>query len=403
MRRWLISLAFLLLASPAWATLQYITGFELGSTGECIVTSGTPTIQSTVKRSGTYALQINATSSVNYCQLRFRASSSNNLNIFESIRFYLRVATLPNTTTKIASWINGASEVFYLKLSTSGALILGDPTDGDSGASSTTIAADGNFHLIQVNLSSTASAVSLDSSQVATFAHGLATAANALRLGTNVAATANLYFDDFVSDDSTSGTTIAAGNDILLMPTADSSLSTWVAGAGGTTNTFQAVDSIPPVGVAIASATNTSQIHNITSSTNQDVTYTMQTYTVGGLATGATVNAVQAVANTGWETNASQVSGSVWIASNPAQSAAGQSFSFGNGSSGVVIGTFPTGWSEEVSLVTATPTVNLSTAPTVTVRRVSASSGIGVDVDFVGIYVDYTPSAAVNNNVELIE
>ena len=389
--------------TPAHATLQFISGFELGSTGECIVISGSPTVESSVVRSGTYALQVNVTATTAYCQLRIRTSSIN-LNVFESIRFYLRVASLPSTNDKIVSWINGSGEVFYLKLSTAGALILGDPTDGDSGASSTTIAADGNWHLIQVNLSSTASTVFLDSQSVATFAHGLATQANAIRLGSNTAATTNLYFDDFVADDSTSGTTIASGKDVMLLPTADSSLSTWVGGAGGTTNTFQAVDSVPPVGVVNTSATNTSQIRNTASAVNQDATYTMQTYSAAGLNLGVTVNAVMALANTAWESSTSFVSGSVWVASNPSQTAGGgPAWQFGNGSSGVVINTFPTGWATVLGAVTVSPTVTLSVAPTVTLRRVSTSSGLAVDADFIGMYVDYSPSAAVNNNVEVIE
>ena len=47
---------------------------------------------------------------------------------------------------------------------------------------------------------------------------------------------------------------------------------------------------------------------------------------------------------------------------------------------------FPAGWSTHAGPMTLNPVVNVAGAPVVAVRK---SSGSDVDVDFLGVYVDY--------------
>jgi hypothetical protein len=68
----------------------------------------------------------------------------------------------------------------------------------------------------------------------------------------------------------------------------------WVAGAGGTTSLFEALNNNPPTGVADVSATNTSQIKNGNNATGDRYDALMQTRAEAGVPTGAYVLGMEA-------------------------------------------------------------------------------------------------------------
>ena len=206
--------------------------------------------------------------------------------------------------------------------------------------------------------------------------------------------TADLYFDDVMACDTATLQFRGSSKQVILLPTADpGALNSWTNGGGGTTSIFEGVNNRPPVGAA--ASTDGIKIKNAASGGNLDYTPTMQTYIAAGVPVGSTVNAVMAICNDGEEASTATKVGSVWVASNPAQAAAGTSFDYGN--DGGALGTFPTLWSVHRGPVAVAPSVTLATAPTMTVRKTTSTTRV-VDVDFMGIYVDYTPPAPLTGS-----
>lgn len=268
------------------------------------------------------------------------------------------------------------------------------------------ISADSKWHLIQVDVNGTSCTLYVDGVAGSTVTITSFSATTALFIGwgsadfTSNGFAATIYIDDLIVDDSTA--VIGGGNQRLLLPTADPvALNSWTNGGGGTTSIFEGVNNIPPTGVA--ASTNGVKIKNAASGSNLDYTPTMQTYTAAGVPSGSVVNAVMAVCNHGEEVSTGTKAGAVWIASNPAQSAGSGTFDYGNDSA-VVVGTYPTGWATGFGSVTENPSVTLGTAPTMTVRKTGSTTRV-VDVDFMGIYVDYTPPRApsVNDTITTAE
>jgi hypothetical protein len=182
-----------------------------------------------------------------------------------------------------------------------------------------------------------------------------------------------IHFDDIILNDDTGSVNNTWPGDervVALLPTADSARgANWLGGADGTTNLWDALDNIPPVGVATASATNTSQIENAASTIVEEYDATMTTYTAAGVGGNDTVTAIYGV----WEAGSSSTTGSDTIAgeveSNPAIAEASSSVDF-------VTGTYPTGWTRGQTAMAENPTVAKGTAPVMSVRKAVATTRV---------------------------
>lgn len=115
--------------------------------------------------------------------------------------------------------------------------------------------------------------------------------------------------------------------------------------------------------------------------------------------TDPTIHAVQAICNDAQAvTTGSPKAGAVVITANPSGQTE-QSFDYGlpNGTAGstsaAAMGTFPAGWGTHVGPVTESPSVTLTSGPTVRVGKRTATTR-EVDVDFLGCYVVWEPPAA---------
>lgn len=206
--------------------------------------------------------------------------------------------------------------------------------------------------------------------------------------------TATLYVDDFAVNDST-GTVQNAwpgdGKVVMLDAKADSARGTnWLAGAGGTTNLFDAVDNTPPVGLVLASATNTSQVKNAAKDTAGVYDVAVEAYDVavasggGGLTAGDTITLVQPVASVG-ASGAAIVHG-IASASNPVI-AEGTVTTTVNAA-----GTFPSNWIALPGTVAYSPAPTLSTRPVLRLRK-GTSSTTAAMACFMGLLVEYVPGA----------
>lgn len=171
----------------------------------------------------------------------------------------------------------------------------------------------------------------------------------------------------------------------LVLPASDSSRGTWTAGAGATTSLFDAVNNVPPVGTTAASETNTSQIKSATSSATDNCDFTMQTYTVAGVPSGATINGATAVCVHGEEVATGTKVGALKIVSNPAQTGE-NTFNFGDdvGACGI----FPSSWGGVLGTGQG-GSIIAGTAPVVRVGKRTATARV-VDICFVGLWIDYS-------------
>jgi hypothetical protein len=391
------------LRSSAGPNYSYLCGFEFDSLGEFNAVTGAPTIQSATVHGGGFAMRCNTTATTAFVTFAKNVSPAvaaiQKQTIFCSVRFYLFINSLPSAQTRIYSGaFEGVSFFQGILLNTNGTLTI---EDGAGVTASTSALSTGAWHRIslEVNPSDGSNIVKIfvDGTLGATVTSTAGNTADydTAFLGVGIGstpATCDLFFDDvlWASDDAV----IGSGQQVLLLPTADSSIGNWTAGAGGVTNLWQAENHIPPVGLASGSETNTSQIKNANATVPSDYTATFQSYSAKGVTAGSTVNAIVVACADGFESAAASTLGTSWVASNPVQTPLASPFLFPYGGNGGIVGTYPTGWNTDEGQVATNPVVTLSTAPTASVRK-STSSTIADDVCLVGIYVDYkAPSAS---------
>lgn len=368
---------------------SYITGFELNHLREAESFGGTAaSIQSTIARSGTYALRVNASASFGYVRYNSRPAGGSLRSAFRSFRLYLRIASLPSAAVVIAGAGTSSAPSFGVRLNTDGTIIA-DDASGGSFTSTKALSADSTWHRIEFDAGYSGGngvQVYVDGISWASGGSSAVTTQQYAYIGITGNATVDYYIDDVIWDDSAfAGSLPGAGNVILLIPTAGNNANSWTGGGGGTGDIHGGVDNIPPTGAATPA--DASQIKNAASGGNLDYVATMQKYQAL-VPLGSTINAIMAICNDAEEVSTNTKAGGIWCASNPAQAAGGNSFDYGDDAG--AMGAFPSNWSTHAGPVAVAPSVTLSTAPTVTVRKTTSTTRV-VDVDFMGLYVDFTP------------
>jgi hypothetical protein len=377
------------LRSQTAPTRSFITGFELGPSAEGGANGGS--IQSAVVRSGSYAYRANPVYSNQYIAFASRASGGTLRSIFRSSRFYLRIAQLPYGSVSIVKIGGAATFNPEVDLNPDGTLTLADswyPVLAKSQQALT----QNVWHRIEFDVGY-GLRVYVDGALWASGGTTTYPAAASILFGagaspTFVNSTCDLYFDDILIDSGSFATTGLPGDGhaVLLRPASDPlALNSWTGGAGATSNLWMPVHNVPLAGKPPVSATDMSQIKNRSHGSNLDYRPSVQSYNDAGIPSTATINAVMALSNDGQESSKGQTkSGAIWIDKNPSQTAGGYSFDFGDNNG--AISSFPAGWATHYGPVSARPAVSLSASPVVAVRK---SSGSDVDVDFLGVYVDY--------------
>lgn len=350
-------------------------------------------------------MRCNPTNSQAYAKFqKLQNINSQPAAIFCSVRFYLYVAVLPNVATTIYTGQTLAVEYYQgLLLNPDGSLTAEDGVGVTATSSQKLIT--GQWYQISFAVDPrdgfNSVSVSVDGVPWAslTSSVGNTIVYNIPWIGAGLAenVTCDLYFDDILWDDGSSGAvTIGPGKQILSTPASDVAIGNWTGGAGGTTNLYQAVGSVPPAGL-IPPGTNASQIRNANSAVPSDYTATVQSYNAAGVPSGTSVNAVVAFVLDGLE-QLGITFGSLWIASNPTQSVPTQAEEFTYGA-GIPISSSARSWNPDEGVVISNPTLNLLDSPTVSLRKVTSASTpppkhgvgtpIGVDAELLGVYVDY--------------
>lgn len=372
--------------------IQGLCGFEQGATGEFASITGTPSIQTAIIRSGAYAMRVNAPGTATYGAFQSRPAGGTLAANFRSVSFYVYVNS--RSAGNINCWSIGSSggaHTVYLRLNNDGTASI---ISAGGAATSTDVIPLKTWTRVVVGINGSANLPYLAIGGTTCFSSGLQTATAAqveMRIGQGCVSGEStdwdVVFDDVRWYDNSLTADVGEYKQVQSIPTAGNNAASWTDGAGGTGDIHGSVDNIPPVGVAASTAA--AKIKNAASGSNLDYVATMQSYTVAGVPVGSTVNAVCAVCNDAEEVTTGTKAGGLWIASNPAQSASTTTFDYGD-DTGTAAGTYPTGWATHLGVVSTAPSVTLTTAPTVTVRKVGSTTRV-VDVDFMGLYVDFTP------------
>lgn len=391
-------------------TLLGLAGAEFevtsgGNTPDGGVLSGTVTRDVAVFRSGLASFKFdsgagNAVASKQFGggnAASFLAPTASTTNY---IRFYLNVTNRPGSTVNIfATTASPGAGNVLVKLTTTGTLQLWDGTTAQLGSDSAALT-NGSWYRVEVSYVTDASKVPstcelrLDGSTVATgsITGGTGVSVSLTLLGWLAApgASSVLNIDDVATCDSTAGTFstwIGASNVVPLFPISDNAVVTWTEGLGGTGSLFDAVNNTPPVGKALANATDVTQVKVSVANTTATYDANMTTYTNAGAGAGATVRGITIFASNGYTVTSGAILG-LQVLSNPVISEVTAT------SGAVVAGIYPSGWFDVSKIVDAPTAPTLGTSPVLRIRHGTSSASRTQQCCMMGMYVDYTPAVA---------
>lgn len=370
-----------------------------GDHGEATFGSGAASIsfQNTTVHSGTYAMRVNTSATSAWINLQAPDSAGSGVSLYRSIRFFLRVASLPSANARLISVNGGSNESLYLN--SDGTLSVARSTTKDA-TSVNTLSADGQWHAIELDTgwsSGNGRRVYVDGVEWASANTTAATAGTIVNIGIFDSCNSDVYFDDIVCEDSTLSS-IWSNWKVTWMPVvSDNSRGTWTGGAGGTTNLYDALNNIPPVGVAAGSDTNTSQIQSASSSGTDAYDANIQDYTTHGIGAADTIRAVMGLVVHAEGVATGTKTGDIQIVSNPA--AAARTFQYGRDIGAAA--TYVDNWAGAISQVTESPSVTLGTSPVIRVRKTDTGTR-ETHVCWLGMYIAWTvASGPVQDTPEL--
>ena len=318
-------------------------------------------------------------------------------------RIYYRFAALPASTVRIMQFEDSATfaPLVSARITSAGKLQLWNQTGTPAqiGSDSAATIQINTWYRIELHCKTVTGAsdtagLRLDGVEVAS-ATGLALSdvnVGAFRHGWIDApgASKSVYLDDMaVNDDTGSNQTSWPGDGKVayLRPVSDNARGTnWTAGAGGTTNLWDAVDNGTPAGVAAGSATNTSQIKNTnTADVTGNYDANMESYTTAGIGATDTIVLVQSVAQVGTSA-AVNVTNAIQIVSNPAQGAEETKTT-----GALVMGSYGTNWKSLWGAAQYAPTVVFATQPVFRIGRRGTEAaelhccGMRIAVEYVAV------------------
>ena len=268
--------------------LTFHSGFEGGNTFEWSGVTGTPSIQSTIKKTGSYAMRANTSATT--------ANVSANLTV-APVQFsvYVRVDTLPASDTMIVGSgldANGA----YIYLTSTGYLKLQDGSTPTLRGTSATQLSTGQFYRISGTLDTTndkgyvwidgvidsnLNGVAIGSTIAYWGSGGLG---NTMYFGVVTSATTDLYMDDVAVGDTSGSADLGDIRTLLSLPNAAGDLTGFDTPVGSATH-WQNVDD------AAGSISDADYNQHAASSAAADL-YGIQDSATAGLAAGDTINAV---------------------------------------------------------------------------------------------------------------
>ncbi len=232
-----------------WSSGFEVNSITAGMEWDFVGSSGTPSVQGTTVRTGSYALQISSLSSGTRKALgHLYESAQSNVRYY---RVYFRVDTLPSAENRIIS-VNSSSTLgtgmrAYITVDNTGALRLYDE-DGSIGSASSALSTS-TWYRIEIQVDGSGAGATdtvnarLDGTQFAgSTTRDLSSGYLALQVGGNLNAeaqtTGNWYFDDVAINNGTGGFP-GSGKIISLRPNATGDNGDWA-------NDYTNLDETPP-------------------------------------------------------------------------------------------------------------------------------------------------------------
>lgn len=340
-------------------------------------------------------------------RLGSRAAGGALRNLYQSIRFYLRIDVMPSAQALLTILQNGTAPAAdatspELRLNSNGTLRISPDNAVTTATSVNALTADALWHRIDLDVGWNAGAgirVFVDGVQWASIATGAAAPHAWQMLFAGPAWTGTLYMDDVVCYNSALPAVLGDYALHLFQIMGDSAVGGWRQPDGTTaTNLFDVINQYPPPGNTSNSNSIGGHLENAVSSAADNYDANCYPYN-DAVPAGETILAVQAICNDAQGVSTgSPKAGALLISANPAQ--AEQSFDFGlpNGSAGstsaLAMGTFQAGWGTHLGVVTENPVVNRAVGPTVRVGKRTATTR-EVDIDSLGVYVMYTVTSGL--------
>lgn len=349
---------------------------------------GNATIETTTVRTGTYSLKVNPASGANGYWTAAAATTQPNTTIYQ--RVYVRVTSRPASTARLLIGRAGTNHLNVL-LNANGTLSLRTNVTVQ-GTSSTALTDTTRWYCVELKGIANVQELRIDGVVEASGANASSVLGYEFGALDTVADTYTAYFDDLRRD---SAAYPGPGQCLLLLPVSDNNRGGWTAGNGGTANVYLGVVNRPPVGVASASETNTSNIESATNSATDNCDLNCQSYASAGIAAIDTINAVTGYCAHGEDIATGTKAGAVTIVSNPAQ-AVETGFTFGDdiNAHGAFLGSWVVGVQSSTNWTYIdSPSVTLATQPVLRLGKRTATTRV-VCVCFAGIYVDYTTGVA---------
>lgn len=387
----------------------YTGGFEfnhLGTDGaEGLFANGTYDVATAQKRTGTYSFHYNPASGANgYC-LRTGLSIADCY-----VRVWFRASNSLSTGKQGIIWLNSTagSIKVYVNAGSTVEVYL-------NGSLATTFVANvinGTWYSLLVRAKfSTSSAVHEVKFEGETWTDNTNDASTANVNDVYFGATSNETFsgtyegwiDDIAINDATgvneNGYPSSTGKVGILIPTSDDTITNWTAGAGGTSNLFDAVDNLPPAGVASASETNTTNIESASNTGTATYIALTGTYTALGVGSSDTINLIEPIIRHGEDVATGAKGGTYETTSNPVISSS--TFNFGDdlGAHGAEI----SNWRNKTLGPTYSPSVTLGSGVKLKVVKTNTTTRVTC-VDLMAVIVDWTPAnplKALQGNIDI--
>lgn len=374
--------------------IDLICGFENGgaAVGDGVNADSAYAVQSSIVRSGTYALRLNPSSAIRWIRWRRDNDVPTVPTVFQSCRFWLRVASLPAANLILASFTAAFASTpqCRLYLDTTGALTLATGTTRET-TSSSLLSADSTWHAIEFDCGWSSGAgkrVFVDGVQWASNTTTTITQQAEFQLGESATShTYDLYIDDLEIHNAPLDSSII-GKDwkiLYLPPVSDNARGAWTGGGGGTTNLFDGVNNQPPIGTS-APGTNASQVLCASATVPNNLDLNLRDYTTAGLTGIDTIRAVMGTCIHGEGAGAGTKTGSINLQSNPSSGA--QTFQYGQDLG--VLGAYPANWRGIHSAAAVAPSVTLGASPVLRIAKTDTGTR-EAHVCWAGAYVSYTP------------
>lgn len=237
------------------------SGFELQSVTaamEFTAVVGSPTISTSVKRSGAASLRINPSATTQAARMTFQADTIN--TTFHRFYIYIASATIANGKAIYTYQDSASGNGWSVRMDTNRSLVLYNEAGANQVGSNSSALALNTWYCIEVRYVDSAGATAELSCRIdgaAAFASSTTeTGINGggqVRIGAAVTQTCDLYFDDIAINDSTGSyqnSWPGEGSIVHLQPNAAGDNNGWLksgGGAGSSTN-YQDVDEVTPDG-----------------------------------------------------------------------------------------------------------------------------------------------------------